>query len=336
MSRRRLRVMVTMLTCIASLLMGSPRASAESLEVQVNRAIERGVTKVRTYQNANGSFKSKYAKGYTAGVTALELYTLLKSGVRDNDPQVKKAIEYVRYQEFKKTYSVGCLIMALDAHGDAAHDEWIRRAAQWLDDQFHPTSKRWNYPGKNTDLSNTQYAVLGLWIAEKHGFTARREVWGGLLESIPTFQQEGGGFGYRPDRGTTGSMTVAGVTVLEVALERVPKNDVNYRAARKVAKKALARGWKYLERRFVVDANPVGEYALSSDWTYYYLYGIERLAAIAGGRERIGEHDWYEQVRAISSRRRRRTAAGGRRTIRASRCSSCGERHSRRWSAPRE
>ncbi len=274
--------------------LATEEARADSLEVQVNRAIERGVAKLRAYEQKNGSFNSKYASGYPAGCTALGVYTLIKSGVPTDDPQVTKGLQFLRYRPFKKTYSVGCLIMALDAHGDPAHKEWIQRAAKWLDENFHPTSKRWNYPGSNTDLSNTQYAALGLWIAEKHGFTARGEVWGGLLESIPTFQTEDGGFGYRPGRLQTGSMTVAGLTVLELALARVSRDDFKYRAARSRAKKAVAKGWEYLERRFVADANPHGEYAFGSSWTYYYLYGIERLAAIAGGRERIGTHDWYD------------------------------------------
>jgi len=269
-------------------------ARADSLQVQVNRAIERGLTKLRAYERPNGSFNTKWAGSYPAGSTALGVYTLLKSGVPTDDPQVTKGLKYLRYQPFKKTYSVGCLIMALDAHGDPAHEEWIQRAAKWLDEKFHAESKRWNYPGNRTDLSNTQYAVLGLWIAEKHGFTARREVWGGLLESIPTFQNDGGGFGYRPESASTGSMTVAGVTVLELALARVSPDDFKYRAARKAAKKSVARGWEYLERRFAVEANPSGEYAFSATWTYYYLYGIERLAAIADGRELIGPHDWYD------------------------------------------
>ncbi len=273
-------------------------ARAESLEVQVNRAIEHGVAVVRTYLDGNGAGRTDYHKDYPDGDTALALYTLVKSGVSADDPLVKKSLAWLMTREMSKTYSAAVYILALDAFKDHAYDPKILAAAKWLEDGLlaETKSKRWSYPGTHTDLSNTQYGALGLWTAERHGFKAREDTWATLLAGVEELHKPDDGFAYRGDSRTTGAMTVAGVTALELALPRSPDGLLPARFAdiRHNAKTALDKGWSYLERRFSVEGNPLEAHSMYEDWYYYWLYGIERLCAIAG-RERIGGHDWYAE-----------------------------------------
>jgi hypothetical protein len=285
---------VAVLMAGATVAAGLAPARAESLAVQVNRAIDRGVAAVRTWQQKDGSFKTADQKAYPVGNTALHLYTLLKSGVPSGDEQVRVAVEYLRYRPLKKTYGAATLIMALDALGDREQDLWIQKTAAWLEETFGARSGLWAYPGHHHDLSNTQYGVLGLWVAERHGHTARTETWVRLLESLVTgYQKEDGGFAYRRDSTQTGSMTTSGITVLALALARVPDEGTRFRLARRAAKKALEAAWTYLDRRFTAKANPWGAFAFTHKYHAYYLFGLERVAAITG-REKIGGRDWYE------------------------------------------
>ncbi|MHC4472189.1 MAG: prenyltransferase/squalene oxidase repeat-containing protein [Planctomycetota bacterium] len=285
-------IALVMLGSVMSIL--EPPAEGETLAVQVNRAIEKGVEKVRAWQKEDGSFASSYAASYPIGATALGLYTLVKSHAPPDDPHVAKALRYLEYKRFKTTYGTAVLAMALDALMDPAHDAWIRNCGKWLDGKFDFTVGLWSYPGHSHDLSNTQFGVLGLWVAERHGYRARTAVWARLLEAVPDHQHADGGFSYWRSSTQSGSMTTAGLTILALALERVPKDDPRYRSVRKRAKRALEKGWEYLDRRFTIEANPAGSHHFVHDFLFYYLFGVERVAAITG-RDRIGGRDWYAE-----------------------------------------
>ena len=271
-------------------------ARAETLEAQVNLAIDRGVKVVRGQLGGDGAGTTKYHRDYPEGDTALALYTLVKSGVSADDPQVRKSLAWLLPRPPGSTYGAAVFILALDACKDRALDPQILATAKWLEEKLHPQSRRWGYPGGHTDLSNTQYAALGLWAAERHGYKARPDTWAALLAGVAELRMPDDGFAYRTDSRTTGSMTVAGLTVLELALERAPSGDLPARFAdvRQKAKSALEKGWAYLERRFTVQGNPLGLHTHQEDWLHYYLYGVERLCAITS-RERIGAHDWYAE-----------------------------------------
>jgi hypothetical protein len=288
---RRLRALALAAICAAG-----TSARAETIEVQVNRAIERGVAVARRFLDGNGAGTTPHHRDYPEGDTALVLYTLVKSGVSADDPQVAKAVAWLSTRAPTKTYGAAVLILALDALKDRRFDEQIQAAAKWIEEGLRTDDRLWSYPGERTDLSNTQYAVLGLWTAERHGFKAREDTWAALLAGVPPLANADDGFGYRADSQSTGAMTVAGLTVLELALERSPSGQLPARFAdiRQKAKAALERGWAYLERRFTVVGNPLGAHSMHETWFHYYLYGVERLCAIAG-RDRIGEHDWYAE-----------------------------------------
>ncbi len=284
----------TGMALISVALLAAP-AHAETLAEQVNRAIERGIAATRLHLDDDGAGTTKYHKHYPAGDTALLLYTLVKSGVSPDDPQVKKSLGWLRYQPVPQTYTAGVYILALDALQDPQFAPQITAAANWLQDELEKQSfQRFAYPHTHQDLSNTQYGVLGLWTAERHGFRAKVDVWGGLLTGVVAYQKPSGGFSYRTDSNETGAMTVGALMVLELALERVPESSRKFGRARRAAKAALAKGWRYLERQFVVDANPHGPAGHYDVWKNYYLYGVERLAAI-GQRTHIGTHDWYAE-----------------------------------------
>jgi hypothetical protein len=287
---------VRRLAFLALAIAGASPAVAETLEVQVNRAIDRGVKAARGLLGPDGAGRTHYHGNYAEGDTALVLCTLVKSGVLADDPQVKKCLAWLLPRVPQKTYSAAALVLALDAFKDKQFDEKIQATAKGIEDSLDPHVRRWGYPDERTDLSNTQYAALALWTAERHGFKAREDTWAALLQGVAEMRAIDDGFKYRPDSRTTGAMTVAGLTALELALPRSPSGQLPARFAdiRQRAKTALDKAWEYLERRFTVTGNPLGAHSHHEDWLLYYLYGVERLCAITG-RDKIGDHDWYAE-----------------------------------------
>ncbi len=285
----------------------SPVAGAQTFSEEVNLAIERGVQNLLMLQNQDGSFRNSTPnmnKQYPMGVSALALYALLKSGVSPADPAIHRAVGCLRYKPFKKTYSVSVLILALDALRDPDHDPWIRKAASWLEVNINTDAGMWGYPDNRPDLSNTQYAVLALWVAERHGYKAKLRIWVDLLHAMLAIQNEDGGFRYRmnPVAKSTGTMTTAGIAVLTVAVGRL-ESDGKFGSLQRRGARALERAWTYLDRVFTATGNPSGTNGLishqfpGSRWGchhHYYLYGIERVAALSN-RSRIGGRNWYRE-----------------------------------------
>jgi hypothetical protein len=95
---------------------------------KVEEAVKKGADWLKGKQNANGSWLSGGSTegGYPGGTTALAVFALLKAGVDPNDPVIVKGFDFCfnvtgnrtdgqQSGWEHKTYSVSCLILALEA-----------------------------------------------------------------------------------------------------------------------------------------------------------------------------------------------------------------------------
>jgi hypothetical protein len=89
----------------------------------------------------------------------------------------------------------------------------------------------------------------------------------------------------------TGSMTTAGVACLLISSSFAKRKGFLMPRLLADAKQAVWDGIAWLNVNFTVSKNPG---PLGRRWLYYYLYGMERAAVLAGIRN-IGEHDWYRE-----------------------------------------
>jgi len=208
---------------------------------------------------------------------------------------------------------------------------WIEELVAFIV-QNQVASGGWRYPGNplsapegDTDLSNTQYALLALDAAARCGIRAPADTWLKASEHLLREQEKDGldapiwieneawepgietperftkaaetlarGWTYLPGENdlVTGSMTAAGVTCLSMCKEHLwllKKLDVDLRGR---IDKGLLAGLAWLSENFTVMDNPTPGGA--SMWHYYYLYGLERTGAKVGTRW-IGKHDWYRE-----------------------------------------
>lgn len=308
--------------------------------VRVNDAIRQGVAALRTVQRGNGSFNLH--GHYPMGGTALATLTLLKCGVRPHDPQIVKAFQYMRGLEMTRTYSVAVLLMAIDAKYAADRDPftekdfdkygnlvkrdpcaqviskedkaWMREGVAWME-KHQRHDGVWRYPHDGYDISNTQFALLGLHAATRCGVTVKREVWLDALEAMLKVQDKTGdpvefranevrgryrfewteraltrGFRYHNGHRINGSMTSAGLTALIICQNRLWRSRAFTGRLRVASRRAIRDAMAWLQHHFSASHNPFG----SNEWVWYYLYGLERCGIL--GRFRfLGAHDWYRE-----------------------------------------
>ena len=292
-----------------------PLAERARLQVGINEAIDRGAAYLIQRQLRDGSW-SEHTERHRSGQTALSLYALLKSGVPKGHPAVRRAIAWLEANPPRTTYSTGCALMAFAAYGDERHEDLVKDLVDALIDEQDAPGERnvmrkgmWAYPDSLADLSNTQYAVLGLRAAEMYGVDVPTRVWQRCINGVLEYQEEPhdvereepvtdgrtraqkvavAGFRYRVLGGhaaVTGSMTTAGIGTLAICRWGLT-GEADTEGSGK-AQKAMRLGVAWLAENFSVTKNPG-----KADQHLYYLYGLERVGGLLG-IDRIGDWDWY-------------------------------------------
>ena len=331
-----------------------------SFRSRVKKAIERGVDHLRTLQAPDGTWGSP-ADAQAMGHTALPLLTMLKAGVSREDEHVQRAFAALGKMKLSKVYSVGLLLMAIQAGyqpkldtldtdvGTERHKRLrpkeIRKRLSKADLktmqagvayllEAQNASGLWHYDlpaqakATGRDLSNSQYALLGLRAAMDSGIAVPAAAWRDALKGLLTHQDPNGprttllesqvrdgyvfrskvpaeirGFHYSARRKhgpkgentlwvhpATGSMTTAGVACVSICTEGLWRSRRFKGAARRKAADAIRDGTAWIHAHFSVTANPEHP---NKRHHFYYLYGLERMGMLIG-RRWIGQYDWYK------------------------------------------
>jgi hypothetical protein len=306
---------------------------------RVNKAVDAGVANILSHQKEDGSWPArKELADYPLGVVALQTLACLAGGTPGNDPRIERAFGYMRTLPLAKTYSVGVLLMAIhakyaggeDAFGakdrygaDEVKDpcltrmtpedrEWMRKGVDFL--VKNQQDGHWRYPEKGVDLSNSQYALLGLWAASRCGLKIPPEVWITALEWLLATQERTGpearllvnevrgdyrvtwtelararGFRYRPEEPVTGAMTTAGMAGLAICQDELWASRRFTPEHRARTRKGIRDAMAWMQENFDVAKNPG---LPSGGWHHYYLYGLERAGMLSRSRF-MGRYDWY-------------------------------------------
>jgi hypothetical protein len=272
---------------------------------QVRASIDRAVNYLVRQQNSNGTWPDSPA--YSGGVTALVTLALVNAGLPAEDETISRALTHLRTQRPGQTYVVALQTMVFCAAEPKKDLLLIRQNAKWLEDTQIKSGDRkggWAYPAGGAgggDPSNSQFALLALYEAERVGIHVDDRTWRLAQQYWQQLQLPDGSWRYSPAQASSGSMTCAGIAsmvitsgALNVGDARVVDGRVRCCGSHE-ANEAVENGLRWLERNFSVHVNPSGAgRALRSNWLLYYLYGMERAGRMTA-RRFIGDHDWYRE-----------------------------------------
>ena len=292
--------MILLCSCSILASAGSVQSQDKELSARVITAIQRAQDLLIEKQEGDGSWPaSAGASQYPIGVSALAHLALVSSQMTVADPPIQQSLRVLRAAKPRKTYEISMVIMALAATNDGGRDKaLIFRLADQLEKMQLTKGENaglWDYssPNDRGDRSNGQFAVLALRDAVNLGYPAQRKTWELIRTHWERGQNGDGGWGYVADKGSEGSMTVAGIATLAIANTMLRDEDpLNPDGTPVCCKKnesdeALERGIAWIANNFTVGHNPRGK-----GWLLYYLYGVERAGRLTGQRF-FGEHDWY-------------------------------------------
>jgi VWFA-related protein len=285
---------------------------------EIASAIERGVAFLKDAQSSEGHWHEPSQGNHRLGMTALAGLALLENGVARSAPEITRARKIVSElsRTSDQTYDIALAILFLArcqqgrrgeadaliqtlgrrlARGDhggiwdysvpRGEEDSVTKSGKARRAERRNVARRGQFFGGQGDNSNTQFALLGLWAAGRHGFDSDEP-----LESIDqhfrSSQLDDGRWGYRLDRGGSDAMTCAGLMGLAIAASRPSLAERQTARARGVA---LAADPKFQEALKAVgeDARRAGPHS-----DIYYLWSLERVCVALGLRSLDG-FDWY-------------------------------------------
>ena len=282
-------------------------ARAEISADEVRRTIHDGVTYLLRQQRVDGTWTE--FPGQVGGETSLCLLALLNAGAEPDDDHIQRALHKLSStRDLPTTYSRSLQTMVFCRADPKRYALQINRNVVWLQKNQiteGPRKGAWSYPGGNGDNSNSQFALLALYEAQR-AFDALRTgvhvdaaVWRRARAYWKGCQNSDGSWGYYKDVPGTGSMTCAGIASLVIANDMVNRPDANVKDGQVQCcgqgsreNDEIERGIDWLGQNFTVSGNPGA--VREQLWWLYYLYGLERVGRMTS-RRLIGGHDWYRE-----------------------------------------
>lgn len=260
---------------------------ATAAQAAVRRAIDGGVAYLKTQQKDDGMWKDP--PGYPGGITALCTLALLESGVPVGDDAVQRSVAQLRKLTLQNTYATALATLVFCSAEPERNQRQIERQVEWLAENQKRTGAMtgaWGYPQADGDNSNSGFALLALYEADRVGVHVEKAVWRRALEYWMSAQNANGSWGYKPSTPGSGSMTCQGLACVAAASDVLGQHEANQPGPRAIEKAA-----QWLGRNFSVQTNPGAGPKL---WRAYYLHALARAGRLSE-RRKFGDHDWYAE-----------------------------------------
>jgi hypothetical protein len=320
------KFLITLCAAVLVCLVATPPAETvqdENLKEQVKPSIDAGVDYLKRNFTAQNTWmfqgQTNPNNDQVIGCTALCAIALMECGMAENDPIIKRAGAVVRAAadnpQFKYTYSVCLSLVFLDRVNKrmGAPDRYkadadrIKRLAFLIinGQSQNPDDARWGYtlPGGQMDNSNTQFAVVALWIARK--YVPRVDIAFKKVEKKLRASQGGdGSWTYDPSNiqmamQSSGSMTCAGVLGLALHAGSVAERNASFRGeggnedAGDVHKKLEKDEGVRRAKTYLMNAlNSYANGQPQEGHVTYFLWSLERVATVFKWGKRDG-FDWF-------------------------------------------
>lgn len=255
----------------------------------IDAAIDRGVEFLIKEQDMDGSWRFHSGQD-RAGVTGLCVYTLLKCGLSKHHQAVQRGLRFMDVCEATRTYEAACMMLA---YGQADGVHYLARMQELTDQLVDWNVGAWAYPSSVLDVSNTHFGTLGLHNARKHGCKIPGKVWKRIGNTMSQWQDDYGGFPYRPNGKMTHSMTAAGVGVQCMVREAARELGASHRGLAKDMDKSIESGLKWFDLYYNLNQKPWPGNEAARRWDYYFLHALQRVGMLAPTKT-MAERDWYQ------------------------------------------
>jgi hypothetical protein len=268
------------------------RAEIPLTEENVDQAVQRAVEFIKSARVTEEHWEQDQAGGkFYGGDSGLALLALLYADEDPRSSEMSRSLKWFADLKLTETYTVGtrahvfALVPGKQARSILQKDvDWLMNAGGQADAK-DPGAYGYKSGDRRWDNSNSQYGVLGVWMAAEAGVRIKRDYWELVAAHWLKHQGDDGGWGYTASDKSTGAMTAAGLATLYVLYDylyysrRTGLGELNYRVEQ-------ALDWTH--SNFSTE-NPNGE----DRWKYYYLYGVERVGR-ASGRKYFRDRDWFK------------------------------------------
>ncbi len=256
----------SLIATLAAIVLVAPMGSLARGAINasdVTAAIDRGRDYLLREQSPRGTWDDLAVS--PGGVTSLVTLALLNSGIESSHPAIQRALGFLRENQFERTYSVALQTMVLCSAEPKRDRLLIERCVEWLEKtqlKEGDNSGAWSYPGAGGDKSNSQFAVLALYEAQRVGVKVSPEVWKRSAAYWRRSQNADGSWEYAPVPGPSGSMTCAGIGALVVTSLALDDGDASVQQGRVLCcqphdnDENIEAGLEWLGRHFSVERNP--------------------------------------------------------------------------------
>lgn len=331
LSRRpgRWAVLASALLAVGGITARALAASGSGVELtpespEIQKAVARGIE----------FLGSPSAKDSRLGGKALIGLAILKATGEAKHPQIdRQAKEMVAMLEGAKSleshdiYSLGIAIIFFANLDGMTYRPQLETLLAELKARQKPHGG-WGYTGQQTgDTSMTQYAVLGMWEAERAGFDTPVESWEKVCNWLLRTQDPTGGFGYQGNDpgsftrvnqiGVRHSLCAGGLASLYLCEDHLGLYTGSARRSKdlpSVLKKVEKPDKRRSRPRLTNNVDPKrlseaqemgagwfdGNWAITPKtgelWQFYYLYALERYESFREAMNGLPEsHDWYDE-----------------------------------------
>ncbi len=301
-----------LLSAMLSLAVTAATSSFAATSAEIEAAISKGRDYLYSVQAADGTWESvpgpqKDATdqsangGQYSGHTALIVYALLSAGDKASDPKLSRAVEFLKKTDTLGTYALGvrCQVWLMlpqtpDVKQRMQKDSQILVRTMRTQGDAQGMYDYMFDKGNGYSHSRSQYAVLGVWAAERSGIKVPEGYWPVVEKAWIRNQDPSGGWTYQhPVSGYQKEPLTPGMTAVGVATLFITQDYVRSGAtcSGNVDSAAITKGLKWMGDNMDKVAT---DKSYDRDFPLPTLYAVERIG-VAAGVKYIGGVDWYQK-----------------------------------------